>query len=102
VKTLPKNLITHLSRAGSQQQDEVPEALLSPVPCVRCRRWECKKKQQTEGERKRSSEQEYLSVNWQPKQGEEGDLYRRASARGINLDVTVNAPQAVTVAVKAQ
>jgi hypothetical protein len=50
VKTLPKNLITCLSRVGSQKQDEVPEALLSPVLCARCRRWECEKKQQTEGE----------------------------------------------------
>jgi hypothetical protein len=78
VKTLPKNLFACLSRAGSQQQDEVPEALLSPVPCARCRRWRCEKKQQTEGKRERSPKQEYLSVNWQPEQQEEGDLYRRA------------------------
>jgi hypothetical protein len=38
VKTLPKNLIVRLSRAGSQQQDKVPEALLSLVPCAWCRR----------------------------------------------------------------
>jgi hypothetical protein len=41
-------------------------------------------------QRERSHEQEYLSVNWQP--GQEGDLYRRAGVRGMNLDVTVNAP----------
>jgi hypothetical protein len=66
----PKNLITRLSRAGSQQEDEVSEALLSLVPCARCWRWECEKKQQTEGERERSPEQEYLSVKWQPEHEE--------------------------------
>jgi hypothetical protein len=41
-------------------------------------------------------------VNWQPEQEEEGALYRRAAgAEGMNLDVTVNTPQVVTVAVKA-
>jgi hypothetical protein len=41
-------------------------------------------------------------VNWQLEGQEEGALYRRAAdARGMNLDVTVNAPQVVTVAVKA-
>jgi hypothetical protein len=50
VKTLPKNLIARLSRVGSQQQGEVSEALLSPVLCTRCKRWRCKRKQQTEGE----------------------------------------------------
>jgi hypothetical protein len=81
VKTLPKNRITRLSRAGSQQQDEVPEALLLPLPCARCRRWECENKQQTKGGRERSPEQEYLSANWQPEQ-EEGDLYRRGGVWG--------------------
>jgi hypothetical protein len=37
VKTLPKNLIARLSRAGSQKQDEVPEALLLSVPCAQCK-----------------------------------------------------------------
>jgi hypothetical protein len=82
VNVLPKNLISRLSQAGSQQQGEVPEALLSPVPCAQCRRWWCEKKQQTEGERERSHEQEYLSVNWQPEHEEEGDLYRRADMGG--------------------
>jgi hypothetical protein len=82
VKTLPKNLIARLSRAGSQQRGEVPEALLSPAPCARCKRWECEKKQQTEGERERSPEQEYLCVKRQPEQEEESDLYRRADVRG--------------------
>jgi hypothetical protein len=83
VKTLPNNLIARLSRARSQQQDKVPKALLSSVPCTRCRRWGCEKKQQTEGERERSPEQEYLSVNWPPEQEEEeGDLYRRAGMGG--------------------
>jgi hypothetical protein len=50
VKTLPKNLIARLSRAGSQQQGEVPEALLLPISCAWCKRWRCKRKQQTEGE----------------------------------------------------
>jgi hypothetical protein len=41
-------------------------------------------------------------VNWQPEGKEEGALYRRAAGvGGMNLDVTVNAPQVVTVAVKA-
>jgi hypothetical protein len=41
-------------------------------------------------------------VNWQPDGEEEGALYRRgAGVGGMNLDVTVNAPQVVTVAVKA-
>jgi hypothetical protein len=78
---LPKNLIARLSQAASQQQDEVPEALLLPVPCARCKRWECENEQQTEGERERSPEQECFSANWQPEQ-EEGDLYRRVGAWG--------------------
>jgi hypothetical protein len=42
-------------------------------------------------------------VNWQPKGEEESALYRRATgAGGMNLDVTVNAPQVVTVAVKVE
>jgi hypothetical protein len=41
-------------------------------------------------------------VNWQPEGEEEGALYRRAAGvGGMNLDVTFNAPQVVTVAVKA-
>jgi hypothetical protein len=41
-------------------------------------------------------------VNWHPEEEEEGALYRRAAgAGGMNLDVTINAPQVVTVAVKA-
>jgi hypothetical protein len=41
-------------------------------------------------------------VNWLPEGDEEGALYRRAaSAGGMNLDVTVNAPQVVTITVKA-
>jgi hypothetical protein len=41
-------------------------------------------------------------VNWQLEGEEEGALYRRvAGAGGVNLDVTVNALQVVTVAVKA-
>jgi hypothetical protein len=51
----PKKLIARLSRVGSQQQDEVPEALLSLVPCARCKRWECEKKQQIVEERERVS-----------------------------------------------
>jgi hypothetical protein len=39
MKTLPKNLIARLSRAESQKQDKVPEALLSPVPCARTAWW---------------------------------------------------------------
>jgi hypothetical protein len=39
-------------------------------------------------------------VNWRLEGEEEGALYRRAAgAGGMNLDVTVNAPQVVTVAV---
>jgi hypothetical protein len=41
-----------------------------------------KRKQQTEGERERSPEQEYLMWNWPPRQEEEGDLYRRAGVGG--------------------
>jgi hypothetical protein len=41
-------------------------------------------------------------VNWLPKGEEEGALYRRAAGiGGVKLDVTVNVPQVVTVAVKA-
>jgi hypothetical protein len=102
VKTLPKNLIARLSRAGSQQQGEVPEALLSPVPCARCKRWRCKRKQQTEGEERDLLNMSTWFVNWQPKGQEEGTLYRRAAGtRGMNLDITINAPQVVTIAVKA-
>jgi hypothetical protein len=42
-------------------------------------------------------------VNWQSEGEEEGALYRRvAGAGGMNLDITVNTPQVVTVAVKAR
>jgi hypothetical protein len=102
VKTLPKNLMARLSRAGSQQQGAVSEALLSPVPCARCKRWRCKRKQQIEGEERGLLNRSTLSVNWRLQGEEEGALYRRAAgARGMNLDVTVNALQVVTVAVKA-
>jgi hypothetical protein len=76
-----------------------------------CSRWyhvcgasdgNAKRSSKTEEKRERSPEQEYLSVNWQSEQEEEGDLYRRAGARGMNLDVMVNAPQEVTVAVRSQ
>jgi hypothetical protein len=41
-------------------------------------------------------------VNWRLEGEEEGALYRQAAgAGGMNLDVTVNAPQVLTVAVKA-
>jgi hypothetical protein len=60
VKKLLKNLIARLSRAGSQQQCEVLEALLSPVPCARCKRWECEKKAVNRGREGRPPEQEYL------------------------------------------
>jgi hypothetical protein len=41
-------------------------------------------------------------VNWYSEGEEEDALYRRsAGGGGMNLDVTVNAPQVVTVAVKA-
>jgi hypothetical protein len=64
---------------------------------------DAKESSKTEGERERSPEQEYRSVNWQPEREEEAALYRRAAgAGGMNLDVTVNAPQVVMVAVKAQ
>jgi hypothetical protein len=61
------------------------------------------KKAANRGRRERSSKQEYLLfVNWCPEGEEEGALYRRAAgAGGMNLDITVNAPQVVMVAVKA-
>jgi hypothetical protein len=100
VKTLPKNLIARLSRAGSQQHGEVPEALLSPVPRARCKRWRCKRKQQTEGEERGLLNRSTWFVNWQPEGEEEGALYRRVAGAGeMNLDVTINVPQVVTVAV---
>jgi hypothetical protein len=82
VRTLPKNLIARLSRAGFQQQDEVPEALLSPVPCARCKRWRCKRKQQTEGEESGLLSRSTSFVNWQSEGEEEGALYRRAARAG--------------------
>jgi hypothetical protein len=83
VKTLPKNLIARLSRAGSQQQGEVAEALLSPVPCARCKRWRRKRKQQTEGEEiGLLNKSTYSFFNWQPEGEEEGALYRRVAGVG--------------------
>jgi hypothetical protein len=105
VKTLPKNFITRLSRAGSQQHDEVLEALLSSVLCARCRRWGCEKKQQTEGERERGRgllNRNTLVRIGNPSRRRRGGLYKRAGAReGMNLDVAGKAPQVVTVAVIA-
>jgi hypothetical protein len=74
MKTLPKNLIARLSRAGSQQQDEVPEALLSSVPCARCKRWRCKRKQQIEGEERGLLSRSTWFVNWSSEGEEEGLL----------------------------
>jgi hypothetical protein len=74
VKTLPENLIARLFRAGSQQQDEVPEALLSPVPCARCKRWRCKRKQQTEREERGLLSRSTWFLNWQSEGEEEGLL----------------------------
>jgi hypothetical protein len=79
VNMLPKNLIARLSRVGSQQQGGVPKALLSPVPCARCKRWRCKRKQQTEGEERGLLNRSTWFVNWQSKGEEEGALYRRAA-----------------------
>jgi hypothetical protein len=61
---------------------------------------EMQKKAANRGRRERSPKQEYLLfVNWHHKGEEDGALYRRAAGVGVmNLDVTVNAPQVVTVA----
>jgi hypothetical protein len=63
---------------------------------------ETQKKAANRGRRERSPKQEYLKfVNWCPEGEEEGILYRRPiGTGGMNLDITVNAPQVVTVAVK--
>jgi hypothetical protein len=71
VKTLPKNLIAHLSRLGSQQQDE---ALLSPVPCALCKQWRCKRKQQKEGEERGLLSRSTWIVNWPSEEEEDGLL----------------------------
>jgi hypothetical protein len=62
---------------------------------------EMQKKAANRGRRERSPKQEYLLfVNWCPEGEEEGALYRRAAgAGGMNLDVTVNAPPVVAIAV---
>jgi hypothetical protein len=85
VKMLPKNLIARQSRAGSQQHEKVPEVLLLPVRCARCRRWECE----------RSSKQRdwgwgLLNMNtlvWidELSRRRKGILYRRAGAGGGTL-----------------
>jgi hypothetical protein len=82
VKTLPKNLIARLSRAGSSAagRGSGGSALVGTVCTVQA--MGMRKKQHTEGERERSPEQEYLCVNRQPDQEEESNLYRRADMRG--------------------
>jgi hypothetical protein len=55
-----------------------------------------------EGEERGLLNRSIWFVNWQPEGEEEDALYRRAaSVGGMNLDVTVNAPQVVTVTIKA-
>ena len=68
------------SRISAAGRGSGGSALAGTVRAVQAMRMQ--KKQQTEGERERSPEQEYLSVNWQPEQEGKGALYRRAAGAG--------------------
>jgi hypothetical protein len=64
---------------------------------------EMQKKAAIRGRRERSPEQEYLVCELATKGRGGGRLIEASNRRrGMNLDVTVNAPQVLTVAVKAE